>query len=414
MGFILTYIEAVWEMVVEMAPYLLLGFAIAGMLHRFIRQSWIERTLGKRSLGSIVTASLVGVPMPLCSCGVVPVAASLHSRGASKGATASFLTSTPQTGVDSIVATYGMMGSVFAIYRVVVAFVSGIAIGALINSTSSDKPNASATPSTPASDEHPTWRASISYAFRDLPQDIGTNLLIGFLLAGLITALAPENILSQIPGGIYSSILLTTLIATPLYVCSTGSIPLAIALIHSGLPVSSALVLLIAGPATNAATIATMKKVLGGKETFLYVASIVLASWIAAIVFHLFFSDSALKAVSQHSMGHFSVFQIVCAIALLALLAANYLPQKTSQTHHHKRTHIDPTMQTAHLPVKGMNCSHCQKSVEQGLSGLSNINNVHVDLGKEQVTVQGSEIDPETIVSKINDLGFEPGSVTID
>ncbi len=404
MDFIETYVAAIWEMVAEMAPYLLLGFAIAGLLHRYIRQSWIERRLGKRSLKSIITASLVGVPMPLCSCGVVPVAASLRDRGASKGATASFLTSTPQTGVDSIAATYGLMGATFALYRIVVAFISGIIVGVIIDKTDPVKTPHTAAAST-NQDKIPTWQASLKYAFRDLPQDISSHLIIGFLLAGLITALAPKDLLAQIPGGVFSSILLTTVIAVPLYICSTGSIPLAIALIHSGLPISSALVLLIAGPATNAATIATLKKILGGKETTIYVACIILTSWVSAYIFHLFFDQTALSAIDHLHAHPVTLFQIVCSIALVALLAQTYLPQFSKIN---RQTPHDNTMQSFTLTVKGMNCSHCQRSVEQGLASLPNIESVTVDLKAASVSVQGTEIDQSQIVSKITDLGFDP------
>ena len=111
-----------WDMVAEMAPYLIFGFAIAGLLHILIRKEQVQRLLGKPGLGAVFKACSIGVPMPLCSCSVIPVAASLHKSGASRGATAAFLSSTPQTGVDSILATYALMGGLFATVRVAVAF----------------------------------------------------------------------------------------------------------------------------------------------------------------------------------------------------------------------------------------------------------------------------------------------------
>ncbi|MGY8695655.1 MAG: permease, partial [Verrucomicrobiia bacterium] len=233
MDLLQNYLSETWLLIAEMGPYLLLGFLVAGALHRWISEAWIESKLGKPGLKSIVLASLVGVPMPLCSCGVIPVTASLRDKGASKGAAASFLTSTPQTGVDSILATWGMLGPVFAIYRVIVAFVSGIAVGTLVDRFGAQE----ISPASPKSNPHekkPTWAESLRYGMLTMPADIAASLTIGFLLAGIISALAPDNLLANLPGGVYSSILLTTLIAVPFYICSTGSIPLALALIASG------------------------------------------------------------------------------------------------------------------------------------------------------------------------------------
>lgn len=403
MDFIQKYLFAVWEMVLEMAPYLLLGFAIAGLLHKFISQAWIEKRLGKRTLGSVILASLVGVPMPLCSCGVVPVAASIRNKGASKGATASFLTSTPQTGVDSIIATYGMLGPVFAVYRVVVAFISGIIVGLVVESLDKSKAPET-TPKKTISDPAPNWKESFTYAFATLPQSIGTSLIIGFLLAGLIAAAAPEDLLSSLPGGIFSSIILTTIIAVPLYVCSTGSIPLAIALIGSGLPISAALVLLIAGPATNAATVATMKKVLGGKETIAYLGSIILSSWIAAYIFHLFFGEKAMETAAIHHHTEYGIGSFMGAIILLAMIAWPYIPKPSTK----KATFSDSSMsENITLKVDGMSCNHCKATVIKGLDSLLETTQVDVDLAKGLVSVHGQNLNQDTLAEKIVAMGFE-------
>ncbi|MCH6256002.1 permease [Puniceicoccaceae bacterium K14] len=402
MNFLQKYISAVWGMVLEMAPYLIIGFAIAGVLHKLINQSWIEKRLGKPGLSSTILASLVGVPMPLCSCGVVPVTASIRNKGASKGATTSFLTSTPQTGIDSIMATYGMLGPLFAVYRVIVAFVSGIFVGVAVESFSKDKSKPTKVESiddTPS----PSWKSSIVYAFATLPQSIGNSLLIGFLLAGAISAAAPENFLENIPGGIYSSIFLTTLIAIPLYVCSTGSIPLAIALITSGLPISAALVLLIAGPATNAATIVTMRKIIGPKETTIYLICIIISSWIAALLFHIFLGQAAIKTASIHHHTTHGLISTISAITLLAMIALPYLekfrsPVKKSDTQSNA---------VITLSVNGMSCNHCKHSVIEGLSSLPETDDVAVDLSKGIVTVSGQELRKETLSKKIQSLGFE-------
>lgn len=408
------YFSETWLLIAEMGPYLLLGFLVSGLLHRWIRESWIQSKLGQPGFRSIALASLFGVPMPLCSCGVIPVTASLRDKGASKGAAASFLTSTPQTGIDSILATYGMLGPVFALYRVTVAFLSGFAVGTVIERFGKPDSNPSSVDVSATNDTRPTWSESLRYGVITLPADIASSLTIGFLLAGLISALAPDNLLANLPGGVYSSIALTTLIAVPFYICSTGSIPLALALIASGLPVSAALVLLIAGPATNIATIATMRKTLGNRETTLYVASLVLASWIAALAYHLFLDTGAFSGQHLHIMEP-GLWKHLSGIALLALLANAYLTQRKSSEAISSpiTTPANSDFDTATLQIDGMSCSHCQASAQEGLQSLPFAESVKVDLKSGQAEVRGNNIDRDQIASKLDSLGFELKAFTV-
>ncbi len=403
MNLLQTYFIETWALIAEMGPYLLLGFLVSGALRRWIREAWIEKRLGSKGLKSITLASLFGVPMPLCSCGVIPVAASLRARGASKGAAASFLTSTPQTGVDSIIATYGMLGPVFAVYRVAVAFISGLSVGWMVERFGSQSATSDPEPSQ-EQEARPSWSDSLRYGFYTLPKDISASLLIGFLLAGLISALAPDDILGGLPGGVYTSILLTTLIAIPFYICSTGSIPLALALIDSGLPISAALVLLIAGPATNVATITTMRKTLGGRETMVYVASLIAFSWVAALVFHNFLDTSVFE------LGHFhgetlSIWKHLSGILLVALLGFAYLSSFKGRDKSVDANLVD-SAETATFKVSGMTCSHCLKSVTDSLNSHSFVNHADVDLRSGQARIGGSEIDRDAIVAKLDSLGY--------
>ena len=247
-----------------------------------------------------------------------------------------------------------------------------------------------------------------------MPADIASSLTIGFLLAGLISALAPDNLLANLPGGVYSSIALTTLIAVPFYICSTGSIPLALALIASGLPVSAALVLLIAGPATNIATIATMRKTLGNRETTLYVASLILASWIAALIYHLFLDTGAFSGQHLHEMEP-GLWKHLSGIVLLALLANAYLslrngsnPMSSSAT-----SLPDSNLDTATLEIAGMSCSHCQASALEGLQSLPFAESVNVDLKSGQAEIHGNNIDREQVAAKLDSLGFELKAFTL-
>jgi uncharacterized protein len=398
-----------WSILLEMAPYLLIGFLLAGLLSVLVKQDLIERWLGNRSLGSVIKASLLGVPLPLCSCGVIPVTVSLYQRGASKGATTSFLTSTPQTGVDSILATTALMGPLFSGVRVGVALLSGIIAGALVDLFEKDPGN---TPlpkieSTPPSTDSIKSKlmAMIRYACYTLPQDIGKNLVIGIILAGLLSTLLPENwgasYLSD-PWLTYSAV---TLVAIPLYVCSTGSIPIAFALMTSGVSPGAALVFLIAGPATNIATITTLGKLLGRKTILIYLGSIILISWISGFLLDAWGGSQIVETIEHHhSSSENSVIQLVSAIALLLMLAWSSIFPKVST---HKPKTMKNSADTHLLKVEGMTCSHCASSVNKALSQLPGVESVEADPAKNQVWIKTSQFNQKLIAETINAAGFE-------
>lgn len=359
-----------WQLIAEMASYLLFGFAVAGCLHILIRPEHVRKLLGKPGLGGVIKACLVGVPMPLCSCSVIPVAASLHKSGASRGATASFLSSTPQTGVDSIFATYALMGGAFTIVRVIVAFISGIASGLLVdlfaketttlNTDTPSSPNEAQNSSNiqqlqpsvplnvasmksltfndfnltpkPASKEccvnptQPSLTKAIHYGFITLPADLATALLFGLVLGGLITTVMPGDLLS----GTFSSgplaFLLATLISLPLYICATASIPLAYALIAAGLSPGAALILLIVGPASNTATVVAVWKMLGRRATLIYIGSLIVVSWIAGALFNTSISANQMSnAIHHHETAQLANWQHLSGIALLGLLTISII-----------------------------------------------------------------------------------------
>jgi uncharacterized membrane protein YraQ (UPF0718 family) len=363
-----------WDMVAEMAPYLIFGFAVAGLLHILIRREQVQRLLGKPGLGAVLKACAIGVPMPLCSCSVIPVGASLRKSGASRGATAAFLSSTPQTGVDSILATYALMGGLFTTVRVAVAFASGIVTGFLIELFCNHKvegkaplspepvegvlsPEAKLSPlqslspqvsalkspvsnltslNSPVSTQHSDKRrlsTALRYGFVNLPADLAVALLVGLALAGLITTLLPPDLIS----GSFSSgplaFLLATAISLPLYICATASIPMAYALIAAGLSPGAALIFLITGPATNTATVVTIWNMIGRKATLIYLSSLLVISWVAAWLFNASLSTEAINhGVHQHEAAHTTLWQHASGIALiLILLLSLYSKRKPKQ-----------------------------------------------------------------------------------
>ena len=246
-----------------------------------------NRYLGGKGFKSVFYGALFGVPLPLCSCGVLPTAMSLRKQGASKGATASFLISTPETGVDSIIATYSVLGLPFAVIRPVAAFCNAIMGGWLINKFG-DKDevvpvDASAKTCCCHHKQEEThhegflgkMREALRFGFVEMIEDIGKWLVIGLVIAGLITVFVPDEFFALFRGNTQLSMLLVLCIAIPMYICATGSIPIAVALMMKGLTPGAALVLLMAGPACNMASILVINKTLGRKSLVLYLVSII-------------------------------------------------------------------------------------------------------------------------------------------
>ncbi len=282
-------LQAAARLFVEMAPYLLLGFLCAGLVHLLVPESQIKRHIGGKGPLSTIKAALLGVPLPLCSCGVIPTGLSLRKMGASKGATISFLVSTPQTGVDSILATYGMMGWIFAVFRPVAAFVSGITGGLLADALLPDdghdrphQPHCCAHCHHDATEEEGGRRGLAEawhFAFHTMIDDTARWLMLGILIAGVIETVIPAD-----PAGAFfgssgiAAMLLVMAAAIPMYVCSTSSIPIAVALIGSGFSPGTAFVFLTAGPATNTATVTAITRTMGSAATAIYLGTIALSS----------------------------------------------------------------------------------------------------------------------------------------
>ena len=271
------YITPFLYLLNTMAPYLLLGFLLAGVIHAYVPRRLYARYLSQPDFRSVALAALFGVPLPLCSCGVIPTAMSLRREGASKGAVTSFLIATPQTGVDSIVATYSVLGLPFAVIRPVVALVTALAGGWTVNRLTRSETDGIL----PAAEGGEVRRSgsrfveALRYGFVDMIQDIGRWLVLGLLVAGLITILVPDNFFASFADKPLLKMAVVLLFSSPMYLCATGSIPIAAALMLKGLSPGAALVLLMAGPATNTASILVIGKVLGRRTLAAYLGSVV-------------------------------------------------------------------------------------------------------------------------------------------
>jgi len=424
-GFLGDYLNELVFLAMEMAPWLLLGIIFAGLLKIWFPQAIISRHLGKRNFKSVAKAALLGVPLPLCSCGVIPTGIAFYKNGASKGATNSFLISTPQTGVDSILATYSLLGLPFAVIRPLVAFVTGIAGGVITNifdkkedsgktdgligevcetgacEVVSGTDNLSAVKSLKSQ-----WNTFWQYAFVELLQDIAKWLIIGFLVAALISVLIPDNFFELLKGLGIVEILLVLVVATPLYICATGSIPIAAVLLAKGISPGAALVFLMAGPATNIATMAVIGKIMGKKSLFLYLVSIIGGAVLFGLAINWFVPAGWLlkgahlmHADHQHEMLP-GWFKIVTLAALVISMVFGYVYLKINKAETKEK------MEGITVKVTGMNCSHCEANVTKNLEAIPGINKVVADHRSESVKITGDDIDLKKVEETINGLGY--------
>jgi len=407
------YVNAFASMLGSMSPYLLLGFLIAGLLHAFVPSSIYSRYLAGTGLRSVAMAAAFGIPLPLCSCGVLPTAVALRRSGASRAASTSFLIATPQTGVDSIAATYSMMGLPFAILRPVAALVTsvigGLAVGHWERKGTLDDVVQEANYEF---NELPRgfWNkvvATFKYGFFDMMQSIGRWLLIGLVVATLITVLLPDDFFSTYARWPLLNMFIIVLVAVPMYVCATGSIPIAAALMLKGMSPGCALVLLMAGPAANLASMFVVNKAFGRKATIIYLLSIiggaigfgVLVDYLPGMREHF------INALPCHVMHHHmatSWFTTVCSILLLAMIVVA-LGAKYWKSYQIKR---NKTTAMKEFKVKGMMCAHCKANVEKGLAALPGVEKVTVDLAKGTALVEGN-IPDQLIIDCIEDLGYQ-------
>ncbi|MCB1216484.1 SO_0444 family Cu/Zn efflux transporter [bacterium] len=422
-------LESLWTTSALMAPYLLLGFLIAGILHVLIPEAWIEKHLGGRGLWPVTKASLVGVPIPICSCGVIPVAAGLRRNGASRGSTVSFLLSTPQTGVDSIAITWGMLGPVFAIYRTLAAFISGI-VGGLLADLLGDDGDPAVKEHKHSHNGHAHSHAStleddcghcspataprsgnrllqaLHYGFVTLPRDLARNLLFGLLLAAVFNVFIPDHALPEnIGSGIVGYLALMAL-GIPLYVCATGSVPMVVPLLAKGIiSPGAALVFLVSGPATNLASIATLWRILGRRTSIIYLLTVAGLSLLSGYVLDAFLPSIELGGFSHLHIEELNWMHHLSALLLGAMLIAALLPPQRSQSAKQAQSGETPGDATV-LEIRGMTCSHCSSSAEKALAGQPGVSSVTVDLHSGTAVVSGEDLQVEQLIEAVDSIGF--------
>lgn len=361
MEYLNLFVVALVELSNAMAPYILFGLLFAGILHEFVPDTLVTKHLGRDTVSSVIKATLFGIPLPVCSCGVIPLATSIKKSGASKGATLSFLISTPITGVDSILATYGVFGWIFTLYRVMTSIVIAMIAGILTSIFDKDEPVTktgfsalkvsssfstvlsvqkeeesvccSASSSSCVAERKNFWLiGALRYAFVTLLGDIAKPLLWGLILGALITVAIPQNINDILVEYSWLSYVIVVAIAVPMYVCATASLPIAAGLMLSGVSVGAAFVFLSAGPATNTVTMGVVKKMLGTRSLTIYLGSIIVGSVVFGLGLDYLFSVSDIDPASlihiHEEAGFVSILSSVILWVLVAFILFGKKPKR--------------------------------------------------------------------------------------
>ncbi len=481
-SFLSDYWDALLMMTAEMAPFLILGFFFAGLLRAFVPPTMLKRHLAPRNMKSVVKAAAIGVPLPLCSCGVIPTSVGLRREGASHGACTSFLIATPQTGVDSIAATYSMMGLPFAIVRPIAALLTAMFGGWLVNRYAREDEAHSAEAAKSGEHDHchcghhhehdgsscschheeescschhehevescschhehdegcschheepvhgsfvGRFCGAMRYAFVEMLQDVGKWLVVGLLIAALITVAVPNEWLAAVHEYKLLNMLIVLAIAIPMYVCATGSIPIAVSLMAKGLTPGAALVFLMAGPAVNSASMLVVGKVFGRRTLWLYILSVVVGAVVFGLSVDYFFPESwftvsGVGAVGGHCADCLGVWDWIW-IGLLGLLLLNAFSRMfirpachVHQAHEHEESEVAEAVvaepEVRKYKISGMSCNHCKASVEKAISGIEGVTAVEVDLPRGLAHVHGAH-SYDALIAAVSDIGFKASLV---
>jgi hypothetical protein len=370
----------------------------------------VGKMLNGNNMRSVMNASLLGIPLPLCSCGVIPAGLSFHKNGASKGATVSFLISTPQTGVDSVLVTYSLLGLPFAIIRPVVALITGIFGGVTANFFTSKEQRVGIRKPVGMPEKKMTGKIKevFVYGFYELIQDISKWLIIGLLLAALLAVAIPDDFFTQYIHLPWLNIFVVLLASVPLYVCATGSVPIAAVLLMKGLSPGAALVFLMAGPATNIATLTVLWKELGKKSTLIYLATIIGGAVLFGLLIDWLLPVSWFENFSGYGHHHFlpEWLGVASAILLIGLMINVYVQKFIYRIRMKYRKKNSLDMELKKYKVDGMTCKNCKAHVERGVSAVKGVTNAIADFETGELTVSGNNIDHDKIKNAVENSGY--------
>ncbi|MEM9940783.1 MAG: permease [Planctomycetota bacterium] len=403
-------LQTSWNVTCQLAPWLLLGMLLSGFMHVLLPPGFIERRL--RGKSGVIQAVLLGIPLPLCSCGVVPAGIGLKNQGASNGASVGFLISTPQTGVDSILVSASFLGWPFAIFKMFAAGVTGLIGGLVADQFSSNKNLANdsfdqVTPTHVAlnpSNDQVTWINKIGIAWQhsiEIVRSIWGWLLVGILISAAIEFLVPQGGFESVQHwGTLTSMVTVLVVSIPLYVCATASVPIAASLVSAGFPPSAAMVFLLAGPATNVTTIGAILGRFGANVLAIYLLTIVLGSFIFAITFDRLLSATAIQHAG-HDHGIPTWFGILSAILLIGFFfkfAVEDIQSWVKRMAGSKDANLE-------LKIEGMTCQGCARKLEKAFAKFETVMSVDVNPSNGTAVLQG-ELSPEQISTAVTDAGF--------
>ncbi|MCI0471225.1 MAG: SO_0444 family Cu/Zn efflux transporter [Candidatus Aminicenantes bacterium] len=400
-----------YRLFVEISPYLIIGFFFAGLLHTLLGEKYIKKHFARSGLWSMIKAAAFGVPLPVCSCGVIPLAEAMRRDGASRSSTMTFLVSTPSSGVDSILATYALMGPIFAIFRPIASFLSGIMVGVVTHAAGGKDENDDLTLKQSESDGQGNTnnkslpKKSIGqvfcYGFEVIPAEIARWLIIGVIIGGAIASLVPDDFGSRYLHNPLLSYVMVLLISIPIYVCATGSIPIAASLITKGVLPGAALAFLIAGPATNTVTISFVYKRMGKRITALYILSIIIVSVATGLIFDWIWrhspGDMGFITAGDRFIPH--ALKILSAVALLLIII--------NSKYNLRRFRKVSKQNLYKIKIPDMTCQHCKMRISEALQSIPGVKSVFIDLNNKEVTVEGA-VDKNLILERIREEGYTP------
>ncbi|MFC2130856.1 SO_0444 family Cu/Zn efflux transporter [Bacteroidota bacterium] len=436
--FIIDILKETGFLFLDMAPYLLIGLLFVGILNLLFNKELIIKYVGKNNFWSVFKAALFGIPLPLCSCGVVPSAVYMAKNGASKGSVVSFLISTPQTGIDSMIATYGMMGWVFAIFRPVAALIMGVIGGAAVRLINNGDHQLKETTfetlksiegnsidacydenenceddncncNTEKNKERGKFRKFFHYSFVEFLDDISVQFVIGLFISGIIAYLIPDGFFesSFLNNGI-AGMLLMILVGVPMYVCATASIPIAVTLMLKGFSPGVAFVFLAVGPATNAASFTIIMNVLGKKTAILYVAVISITAIAFGLLLDKLFIILGINPIEMltHMHGHDMLISeelkwILGGIFFILVIASLYRKLIIS-----KIKSKEKSMESQTIKIDGMSCNHCVMNVKKAILAVGGVSEVDVNLEQKEAYIKGVFILAD-VEKAVSDVGYK-------
>ncbi len=402
-----TYLHNLWMTMESLSFWLLVGLGIAGVLHLWVPNNFIKKHLGHGGVSTVLKAVLLGVPMPLCSCGVIPAALGIKRQGAGNGAAIGFLISTPQTGVDSITVSASMLGLPFALFKVFSAFVTGWIGGFLVHVTDPavDETVDMETNGNGAERPERTFKEWFAFAIDDILMTTWKWLVAGVLISAALDTWLPADFFQHyFPDNKFILMATMLLISIPLYVCATASVPFAAALIHAGMPVGAALVFLMAGPASNVATLGAVYRGFGLKNLLVYLGTIIVGSIGLGLAFDFVIPPSmAQNAVIAHS-GH-SMFATIAAVILVVLLFRFLALDLTCAWKKMTAAKVE-SCDVVELSVGGMTCQGCAGKVDKALREVDGVASVSVNLEDATVAISGSDLDQSALTKIVRGKGF--------